>query len=194
MAKVKGFAPWNNLSKTEPVVRDIEAVLEEYEEHLPLTIRQIFYRLVGKGYEKTEDFYDKVGDYCTRARRSGRIPFWKIRDDGISRRGGERFATYQAPQEYYETHEELPNYYRRSWHDEQPSRVMVLCEAAGMVPLLSRAVEAYRVPVVSCGKFDSLTAKYDLFSDAIDAYTIRGQTTTLLHFGDHDASGYFSNT
>jgi hypothetical protein len=66
--RVKGFAPWKPQKRTEPLVMDIEAVLEEYREYLPVTVRQVFYRLVGKGYRKTENFYASVQEECTRAR------------------------------------------------------------------------------------------------------------------------------
>ncbi len=83
--RVKGFAPWKPQKRTEPLLADIAVVLEEYREYLPLTVRQVFYRLVGKGYPKTENFYATVQEVCNRARRSGRIRFESIRDDGVSR-------------------------------------------------------------------------------------------------------------
>jgi hypothetical protein len=190
MPRAKGFAPWKPQKRTLPLLEDIEAVLDEYREHLPLTVRQVFYRLVGKGHPKTENFYNSVGDVCNRARRSGRIPFGAIRDDGVSRQGGE-WGTYESPLEYYEAHEEMGNYYARSWHDDQPVYVQVLCEAQGMIPLLERAVGPYRVPVASCSGFDSLTAKHDLFRGALRRYEEHEQDTVLLHLGDHDPSGWW---
>jgi hypothetical protein len=187
--RVKGFAPWKPQKRTEPLVADIETVLEEYEEYLPLTVRQVFYRLVGRGYPKTENFYATVQEACNRARRCGRIPFDAIRDDGVLRQGGEPGEGYENPEEYYETHDELYNRYWRSWHTEQPAYVQVLCEASGMVPMLERAVERYRVPVASSSGFDSLTAKHDLFRDALGRYEEYDQSTILLHLGDHDPSG-----
>lgn len=47
MPRVKGFATWRPQKKTLALLEDIDAVLEEYSGYLPLTIRQIFYRLVG---------------------------------------------------------------------------------------------------------------------------------------------------
>ncbi len=85
MTRVKGFAPWKPQKRTEPLLKDIERVLVEYRQYLPLTVRQVFYRLVGKGYEKSENFYETVQDKCNRARRCGRISFQSIRDDGVSR-------------------------------------------------------------------------------------------------------------
>ncbi len=188
--RVKGFASWRPQKRTEPLVREIEAVLEEYREYLPMTVRQMFYRLVGSGHPKTEEFYDSVAEKCNRARRSGRISFTSIRDDGVLRRGGESiFGYYESPAEYYEAHETLSNLYGRSWHADQPAYVAVLCEAAGMVPMLGRAVQDYRVSIASSSGFDSLTVKHDLFRDALGRYENFGQKTILLHLGDHDPSG-----
>jgi hypothetical protein len=188
MGRAKGFAPWKPQKRTLPLLADIEAVLEEYREYLPMTIRQVFYRLVAKGYPKSEGFYGSVQDVCNRARRSGRIPFRAIRDDGVSRLGGESY-TFASPEEYYKAHEEIGNYYERSWHADQPVYVLVLCEAAGMVPMLERAVSDYRVAVASSSGFDSITVKYDLFREAYERYDDYEQRTILLHLGDHDPSG-----
>jgi hypothetical protein len=93
-------------------------------------------------------------------------------------KGGES-RTYETPVEYYETHETLHNYYERSLHADQPAYVAVLCEAAGMVPMIGRAVRNYRVEVASSSGFDSLTVKYDLFRDALYRYEVFGQKTIL---------------
>jgi hypothetical protein len=90
MSRAKGFAAWKPQKRTQPLLEDIEGVLREYRDYLPLTVRQVFYRLVGKGHPKTENFYENVQDKCNRARRSGRISFTAIRDDGVSRRVAEK--------------------------------------------------------------------------------------------------------
>ncbi len=188
--RVKGFATWRPQKKTQVLIEDIERVLEEYRSYLPMTVRQVFYRLVGLGHPKSEGFYDKVQDVCNRARRSGRISFAAIRDDGVSRQDGETPEyCYEDPEEYYETHEALGNYYKRSWHVDQPAYVSVLCEASGMVPMVARAVRDYRVPVASSSGFDSLTVKHDLFREALRREVEFSQRTILLHLGDHDPSG-----
>jgi hypothetical protein len=186
--RVKGFAPWKPQKRTEPLLQDIEHVLEEYREYLPLTVRQVFYRLAGKGYPKTENFYENVQEKCNRARRCELVPFSSIRDDGVSRQAGETL-TYDSPDEYYRTHEELSNFYKRSWHADQPAYVAVLCEAAGMVPMLARVAREYRASVASSSGFDSLTVKYELFTEAVDRMEEYDQNTILLHLGDHDPSG-----
>jgi len=65
------------------LLQQIQAVLEEYAEHLPLTCRQIFYRLVAAhDYPKTEDDYKTLCGKLQRARRARMIDMDNIRDDG----------------------------------------------------------------------------------------------------------------
>jgi hypothetical protein len=60
-------------------------VIKEYVDYLPLTIRQIFYRLVGRyEYEKTERAYARLCEHLNRARRARIIRMADIRDDGIT--------------------------------------------------------------------------------------------------------------
>ena len=67
----------------------------------------------------------------------------------------------------------------------QPTRLLLLCEAAGMVPQLARAVEDYGLPVISSGGFESVTEKHALALDL----SRHGEPVEVLHIGDHDPSG-----
>ena len=74
----RGFAAWNPRPASLELVQDVQAVLADYAAHLPLTIRQVFYRLVStRGFRKSET--------VNRARRARLIRFADIRDDGPSR-------------------------------------------------------------------------------------------------------------
>ena len=67
---------------TLALLDQVRGVLNEYEDYLPLTIRQIFYRLVGAHeYEKTERAYERLIEHLNRARRARMIPMDVIRDD-----------------------------------------------------------------------------------------------------------------
>src|SRR5262249_57158880 len=69
--RVRGFAPWAPRGATAGLLDQVRGVLEEYEDYLPLTIRQIFYRLVGAHeYEKTERAYARLSEHLNRARRA----------------------------------------------------------------------------------------------------------------------------
>ena len=81
--RVRGFAPWSPRGATLQLLDQVRGVLDEYEDYLPLTIRQIFYRLVGAhSYEKTEQAYGRLCEHLNRARRARLISMDVIRDDG----------------------------------------------------------------------------------------------------------------
>jgi hypothetical protein len=182
--RVRGFAPWNPQAETLKLLDDVRAVLGEYEDYLPLTIRQIFYRLVGAHeYEKTELAYKRLCENLNRARRARLIPMTTIRDDG---------GTVMAPANVWDSAEEFFAAVRTQAGQAQldrtlgqSSRLVVLCEAAGMAPQLARIANPYGATVMSGGGFDSLTDKY-AFAETLARHDC---PTEVLHIGDHDPSG-----
>jgi hypothetical protein len=56
---VRGFAPWTPRAATEQLLPQVDLVLAEYVDHLPL--------LVGAhGFDKTEQAYERLGEYAKR--------------------------------------------------------------------------------------------------------------------------------
>lgn len=182
----RGFAAWRPQAASLELVQDVQAVLDDYREHLPLTIRQIFYRLVAaRGFPKSERAYSRLCDNINRARRARLIAFEAIRDDGPARyetASREDAAAFLA--DVRDDAERL----RLDRQDGQPVRLWVLCEAGGMAVMLARVADPYGVPVLTCGGFDSLTAKYDLARELAMAMDM-GLTAEILHIGDLDPSG-----
>lgn len=182
----RGFADWNPRPDTLALVAAVRGVLDEYAEHLPLTVRQVFYRLVGTvGYDKTEKAYARLCETVNRARRARLLPFAAFRDDGGSRHnpGG-----YDSPQEFLDLLEWQAKGFRLDRQQGQETRLWLLCEAADMAPMLARTAGPYGVPVLSSGGFASLTAKHDLARELTDAATA-GQFIEVLHIGDLDPFG-----
>lgn len=178
----RGFADWTPRPDTVALLGYVKEVLDEYRDHLPLTIRQVFYRLVGAaGYDKTERAYARLCEMMNRARRAGFIPFHAIRDDGGSRLGGAGWGSAAQYLRYLKSDAETFQLDRQAG---QPVRLWLMCEAAGMAPMLARAVQDYHIPVLSSGGFDSLTAKHDLAEELA-----RADLAEVLHVGDHDPSG-----
>lgn len=183
MSRVRGFAPWEPRQQTLAVLEQVRAVLDEYRDHLPLTLRQIFYRLVGAhGYEKTERAYARLGETLNRARRAFIVPFDAIRDDGLA---ALRPAAFAGPADFWRSVEVAALQYHRDRLDGQEAALELWVEASGMAPQLANAVEEYGVPVFSSGGFDSLTVKYE----AALRIAARTEPTTVLHVGDFDPSG-----
>jgi hypothetical protein len=170
-------------AKTLVLLEDVAAVLSEYRAHWPLTVRQIYYRLIGAhGYPKTESFYERLCEHMANARRARRIPFRAIRDDGVSVIADEHFAD---PDDFWAKIRGMGADYTRDKLAHQDRYIEVWCEAAGMQPQLARVAGNYSIGVYSSSGFDSLTAKKDIAERVCDA----GKSAVILHLGDYDPSG-----
>jgi hypothetical protein len=181
--RVRGFVPWSPHADTRALLDRVRAVFEEYREYLPLSLRQIFYRLVGKfEYAKTEQAYERLCEHLNRARRARLIPMDYIRDDG---------GTALAPTFFDSADDFLDNC--RAWAGDflldrstgQKTRLVVNCEAAGMAPQLERVAGPYGITVMSSGGFESTTERYKFARELAD----HDRLTEVLDIGDHDPSG-----
>lgn len=183
---------WRPNSASQALLDQVGEVLEEYEAHLPLTVRQIFYRLVAKfEYPKTENAYKALGELLNKARRALVIDFDAIRDDTSE-------AVYLAlggdgtPEEVeafvaraIEKLREAGRYFSISEQSGQERVLLLMCEAAGMKPQLEDVARDYGVTVIASSGFDSTTAKHRLAR----AIAAEGRPVEILHIGDHDPSG-----
>jgi hypothetical protein len=182
----RGFAPWNPRPESLALVQDVRAVLDEYRAHLPLTLRQCFYRLVAtRGYSKSETAYARLGEVVNRARRAGLLPFAAIRDDGGARHEA---PTWADPADFLGDVLADARRFRLDRQEGQPVRLWLLCEAAGMAPMLAGVANAFGVPVLSTGGFDSVTGKHDLAREIAGALR-HHERAEVLHIGDMDPSG-----
>lgn len=183
MARPRGYADWNPKAETLDLIDAVQVVLDEYRDHLPLTVRQIFYRLVGSiDYEKTERAYARLCEHLVRARRAQIIPFDAIRDDGTVVRGG---GGYDDAPAFWRAVKSSGKHFMRDRMQEQPVAVELWCEAAGMVPQLARVAAPFTIPVYSTGGFSSVTVTYEIAQRCLT----RDVPTVMLHVGDYDPSG-----
>jgi hypothetical protein len=180
--RVRGFAPWTPRAETQALLDQVRGVLGEYEAHLPLTIRQIFYRLVGvHEYEKTERGYERLCEHLNRARRARIIPMDAIRDDG---------TTIIAPDAWDSADQFLSVTRYRAQHlklDRTAGQKigLVNCEAAGMALQLGRVANPFGIEIISSGGFESTTERYNFARELVD----HDRPTAVLDIGDHDPSG-----
>lgn len=182
-ARERGLATWNPRRETLALLEDVKEILVEYEEHLPLTARQLFYRLVGsRDYPKDENAYARLLHALGRARRAGLLSFEAIRDDGVQTSGP---GGYCGMAHFWEAVRSAAGSYYRDRSAGQPVALEVWVEAGGMVPQVARVAHSYGATVFSSGGFDSLTAKHDAARRILE----RDRSTIVLHVGDHDPSG-----
>lgn len=179
----RGFVEWTPRTKTLLLLAQVQAILTEYADYLPLTIRQIFYRLIGAhGLDKSQQSYDRLCEVLNNARRARIIPMDVIRDDG---------GTLSIPNFWRDADEFLAAVRRQAAtlkldrSEGQERRLAVFCEAGGMVPQLARVANPYGVSVISSGGFESVTEKYNFAVQVAE----EERETEVLHIGDHDPSG-----
>lgn len=181
------------------LLNNVQEVLEEYEDHLPLTVRTICYILVGKGQlHKSEKDFATAGAAMTEARRAVdhplHIPMRSIfNPDDISSHGGDDFGLpQQTPEEFIREKIEGITLYDRSsfgysrYHWRTQPQIIVWCEARGLLPQVYSAVRRYAgVKVMSGGGGTTLRAWHNLGRDIAE----QERKTVLLWVGDLDLGG-----
>jgi hypothetical protein len=187
----RGFIEWRPHRHSLDLLDKVKAIIAQYGQ--ALTLRQIFYRLVARHkYPKsevskktgrsTDQPYNRLGDLVAKARRARLIPMEAIRDDGTTR--------LQSPfdagiEEFLADTKERVEWFRLDRQKGQQRRLVVMCEASGMVPQLFNIADPYGIPAESSGGFDSVTQKHALAKE----WASQDQPVTVLYIGDYDESG-----
>ena len=146
-----------------------------------MTVRHLFYRLVGAGVvEKTEAEYDgTVARLAVELRRSGDIPFGKIVD-------GSRL--YSAPTTYSSAADALrdtASTYRRSYWRTADRTLEVWCEKDAIRALIEDVTWDLAVPLMVTRGFSSESVIQTLAEDTIES----GKPRVILSLNDYDPSG-----
>ena len=179
----RGFVDWARQAATLEILLQVQDILREYEAYLPLTIRQIFYRLVGKyEYAKTNNAYQNLSNYLNDARRARMIDMDNIRDDTSVI---ERPRGWESGTAFLQAVRGNAAQLKLDRSAEQPCKLILYCEAGGMVPQLTRIAHPFGIAVHASGGCDSLTDKYAL-AKHIAALE---QPVEILHIGDMDIEG-----
>jgi hypothetical protein len=163
-------------------------VIDAYRDYWPLSVRQIFYRLVSDHeYDKTEAAYNKLTQMLSRARRAGYLPWDAIRDGGLGRQVPARY--FEGAADFERTIRHAAKNMKLNRQRDQDVVIELWCEAGGMVPILEGIAGPYSCVVNTGGGYDSVTAKHRLAERVRDRAMEAGLKTLILHVGDFDASG-----
>jgi hypothetical protein len=109
-----------------------------------------------------------------------------IRDDGGT--VIEPFC-YKSAKQFLDTCRLRAEKLRLDRTEGQETRLVVICEAAGMAPQLARVADPFGVKVMSGGGFESLTGIYKFAEEIWLSAAQEKRPTEVLHIGDHDPSG-----
>jgi hypothetical protein len=174
------------MSEYERIVNEVNQILAEYS--IPLTLRQIYYRLVSKGViPNTKTSYKTLSKILVKARERGEIDDSKIEDRSREVLGQGDWGYWSLEsflEERIERLKESWRYWTRPLWETQPKRVMVILEKDALSRLFVDVCDEYRVNVYPTRGYGSYTYVKNM------ALTIDGEKpTVILYFGDYDPSG-----
>ena len=172
--------------KYSEIVPEVNKILQQYD--MPLTLRQIFYRLVSKLIiPNTVTAYKQLSRILVRARERGDIDDTRIEDRsrqvlGIGDYGWDSFDQFiQANIAHLK---ESWRYWARPLWETQGKQVLIALEKDALSRLFTEVADKYRVNVYPTRGYGSYTY--------IKQMAIRCNRTTptvILYFGDYDPSG-----
>lgn len=148
-----------------------------------ITLRHLFYRLVGVGaIEKTDKAYKSLCQQSMKWRRVGDITWDSFADSTRFYRGA---ALYESVQEALQ---ELQDTYRKNLWADQDDHVEIWCEKDAIAEVLAGEARKYGVRVLALRGFPSATQLHESAQD-FKKFDHQGKQVFLFYFGDHDPSG-----
>jgi len=163
----------------------VQAILKELEDYKPLTLRQVYYQLVGKGYiENKVSQYNMLSNLLKWARIDGYIAWVDIEDRVRAFHNG---TGWDNRQHFIE--EELQAFltgYRRDLLQSQDKYIEVWIEKDALSSIFTRVAMPYCISTVVCRGFSSVSFLND-FKSRLSYH--RDKQPVMLYFGDFDPSG-----
>jgi hypothetical protein len=158
-----------------------EIIVEVVGSDAPMTVRQVFYRLVSLGViTKAESEYRAVVvRQLTKLRLEGILP-WSWITDGT--RWMHKSVRYGSVEEALEA---TRRHYRRDYWRELDEYVEVWLEKDALAGVLFRVTDEWGVPLMVTRGFASLSYVHN----AAETIERIGKPTHIYYFGDYDPSG-----
>jgi hypothetical protein len=167
-------------AETKRITRLIDLAVEILDEESPMTIRQLFYRLVSiEELENCRQDYVKVSRIMTIARNDGRVAW-----DAIVDRSRADYAptVWEDAAEFVEA---IKGGYRKDYWNTQPAHVEIWVEKDAVVGSIEEHTDSLGVRVRPGKGFQSTTKVHEI------AELFSGITKPIFvyYLGDHDPSG-----
>jgi hypothetical protein len=177
-----GASPTKRARRTKARIQTIrDNILEIVEAYFPVTVRQVFYQLVGRAViDKTEAEYKQtVCRLLVEMRRDGSIEYGHIADNTRWQR---KPRTHRSLRAFLETSQ---RFYRRDVWADQDAYVEVWLEKEALSGVLYDVTEEWDVPLMVTRGYPSLS----FLHSAGESIAEVEKPVFLYYFGDHDPSG-----
>jgi hypothetical protein len=169
------------------VVPAIFSIIEEMDEHLPMTVRQVYYQLVGREIiANRQSEYQNVSRLLTTLRRNDLLPWNAIEDRTrrvIEKRGVTDLESHIDGNAQY-----LFGMYDRCLVQNQDNYVEIFTEKDALSSIIEDACLIYCTRVVVVRGQVSSTFVHQ-YAERADKAIMRGQHPVILYIGDLDPSG-----
>ena len=162
---------------TRLVLDQVKDILLQYQSHLPLGVRRIYYSLISQRdplVSANKSGYNSVKYILNKARFAGEISFDHIVDDTRQ--------TYNLP---FKLEDLLPNYYPDAW-ESQRNYVEVIVEKSAQASFYRRLLRPLFVPVTPTRGNDSVTNIMDV---AVRLHQYRDRRRIVHIHSDLDPKG-----
>jgi len=164
--------------KTLDLFAAVNGILGEYEG--PLTLRQVYYRLVAAQIiQNTENEYKGLSKHLTRARLAGLVDDSRIIDRV---RATIRVPCWPDLSHFLRT---VRRSYRREKWTSQDYNLEVWCEKDAVAGVLEPIANEYEIILYPCRGYNS----YSALKEAAERIGYIDRPTVVLYMGDFDPSG-----
>jgi hypothetical protein len=183
MPKIE-YVETNFSTRTREVIDTANDIIREYlTQGFSLTLRQLYYQFVARGYlPNTDQSYKRLGSIVSDGRRGGLIDWLAIEDRTRYLR---ELGHWNSPEDIIGSVHES---YRLDLWVTQPVRPEVWIEKDALVGVIDDACTDYDVPFFSCRGYVSDSEIWRAAQRVLHN-TRKAQKTVILHLGDHDPSG-----
>lgn len=163
----------------------IKSIIAEYmADGYKLTLRQLYYQLVGKDLIPNNiSVYKKIGKIVDDLKYSGRIDWSAIEDRGrVPRLSYWITGVKHSLEDTYDQ-------YRRDRQADQDIHIELWTEKDAISNILFRAIDPYHIRLVINKGYTSSSSLYDAYERFVNQINDHGKKIIILYFGDHDPSG-----
>ena len=174
---VKGKHLYHIRDYARDLQKDICYVIHDIGE--PMTVRQIYYRLVSSGYPKTEEFYSKTQRALLDMRERGLLPYGLIADNS---RSFYRPRTYNNLENFLDTQHKN---YRKDFWETQDTYVEIWLEKEALRAVFTDVTYDFQIPLYVAKGFSSVSFVYA----AAEEIKLIEKPAYIYLFSDYDPSG-----
>lgn len=163
----------------------INSIIAEYQENgYVLTLRQLYYQLVGRGVIPNEDRQYKLLSKLVKEGRMAGLVDWSAIEDRL--RFPSKPPSWDNPKQILDS---CIKQFQLPRQNGQSNYIEVWVEKDALSSVLKRVTEKYHIPIVVNRGYSSASSMYDSFFRFVEHGTDLEKPIKLIYLGDHDPSG-----